>query len=66
LEARNIDPPQHQIFFCLQGEIEMRASDGEKHAFEAGDAVPWKIPPDGPQPRVKGEEELVVAVVAIE
>ena len=37
--VESINPPQHQFLFCLQGRLEISASDGEKRSFGPGDAV---------------------------
>jgi hypothetical protein len=65
--GENICPPQHQFFFCLEGQLEVRASDGKKRTFVPGDAVLMEDTSGrGHGSHVKGKKDLVAAIVALE
>ncbi len=65
--GEKICPPQHQFLFCLQGQLEVRASDGKKRTFTAGDAVLMEdTSGEGHSSRVKGAKDLIAAVVSLE
>jgi quercetin dioxygenase-like cupin family protein len=65
--GESIHPPQHQFFFCLQGQVEVRVSDGEKRTFGPGDAVLMEdCSGKGHSSRVKGAKELIAAIVPLE
>jgi hypothetical protein len=63
----NICPPQHQFFFRLEGQLEVRASDGKKRTFVPGDAVLMEDTSGrGHSSHVKGKKDLIAAIVALE
>jgi hypothetical protein len=65
--GENICPPQRQFFLCLQGQLEVRASDGKKHTFGPGDAMLMEHAYGrGHGSRVKGAKDLIAAVVALD
>ncbi len=65
--GENIYPPQHQFFFCLQGQLELRASDGEKHILRPGDVMLMEDRSGkGHSSRVTGSKDLIAAIVSIE
>ncbi len=65
--GENICPPQHQFLFCLEGQLEVRASDGKKRTFTAGDAILMQDTSGrGHSSRVKGGKDLIAAVVSLE
>ena len=65
--GENVHPPQHQFCFCLQGQLEIRASDGEKRTFGPGDTVLIEdIDGKGHGSRVKGGKDLIAAIVPLE
>ncbi len=60
-------PPQHQFFICLQGELEVHASDGKKRTFGPGDAVLMEDTSGrGHSSRVKGGADFIAAIVSLE
>ena len=65
--GENIFPPQHQFFICLEGQIELRTSNGEKRTFGPGDVVLMEDSAGkGHTSRVTGTKDLVGAIVSIE
>ncbi len=65
--GKNINPPQHQFFFCLQGQLEIRVSDGEKRTLSPGDVVLMEDSSGkGHSSHVTGAKDLIAAVVSIE
>jgi cupin domain len=65
--GENICPPQHQFLICLEGQLELRASDGKRHTFGPGDTVLMEDTSGrGHASHVKGEKDLIAAVVALE
>lgn len=63
----NIHPPQHEFFFCLEGQVELRASDGDTRTFGPGDAVLIEdTDGKGHASRVTGGKDLIAAVVPLE
>ena len=64
--GENICPPQHQFFFCLQGHLEIRASDGEKRTLGPGDVMLMEDSSGkGHSSRVRAAKDLIAAVVSI-
>jgi len=62
-----VRPPQQQFFICLQGELEMHASDGKKRTFGPGDAVLMEDTSGrGHTSRVKGGKNFIAAIVSLE
>jgi hypothetical protein len=65
--GNDVCPPQHQFFICLQGKLEMRASDGKARTFGPGDAVLMEDTSGrGHSSRVHGGEDFIAAVVSLE
>ena len=65
--ADSIHPPKKQFLICMQGQLEVTASDGEKHIFGPGDIVLMEdVDGEGHRSRVKGADEFVAAVVPVE
>jgi Cupin domain len=65
--GENICPPQHQFLFCLEGQLEVHASDGKKRTFGPGDAVLMEDTSGrGHSSRVKGGKDLIAAIVSLE
>jgi hypothetical protein len=65
--GENICPPQHQFFICLQGELEVRASDGKKRVFGPGDAIRMEDSAGtGHSSRVKGAKDLIAAIISLQ
>lgn len=63
----NVCPPQHQFFICLQGELEVHASDGKKRTFGPGDAVLMEDTSGrGHSSRVRGGKDFIAAIVSLE
>jgi hypothetical protein len=64
--GENICPPQHQFLLCLQGQLEVRASDGKRRTFGPGDAVLMEDSSGrGHSSRVKGRKDLIAAIVSL-
>lgn len=56
-------PPKKQFLICLQGHLEVTASDGEKRTFGPGDSVMMEdVEGDGHKARVKGDECLAAVI----
>ena len=65
--GENICPPQRQVFVCLEGQLEIHASDGKKQTFGPGDAVLMEDTSGrGHSSRVKGGKDLIAAIVSLE
>jgi len=65
--ADSIHPPKKQFLICMRGQLEVTASDGEKHTFGPGDSVLMEdVDGEGHRSRVKGGDEFVAAVVPVE
>jgi len=65
--GENICPPQHQFLFCLEGQLEVQASDGKTRTFGPGDAVLMEDTSGrGHTAQVKGGRDLIAAIVALE
>lgn len=59
--------PKKQFLICMQGQLEVAASDGEKHTFGPGDRVLMEdVDGERHRSRVKGADEFVAAVVPVE
>jgi hypothetical protein len=64
--GESINPPQHQFLFCLQGRLEISASDGEKRSFGPGDAVLMEdTSGKGHRSRVIGSHDWIAAIVPV-
>jgi len=64
--GEGVCPPQHQFFICLQGELEVHASDGRKRTFGPGDAVLMEDTTGrGHSSRVKGGKDFIAAIVSL-
>jgi hypothetical protein len=64
--GENICPPQHQFLFCLEGKLEIRASDGKKRTLGRGDAVLMEDSSGrGHHSQVKGGKDLIAAIVSL-
>ena len=64
--GEKICPPQHQFLICLEGQLEVRASDGKKRTFGPGHAVLMEDTSGrGHSSQVKGEKELIAAIIAL-
>ena len=64
--GENICPPQRQFFFCLEGKLEVRTSDGKKRTFGPGDAVLMEDTSGrGHRSHVKGRKDLIAAIVSL-
>jgi hypothetical protein len=64
--GENICPPQHQFLFCLQGQLEVRTSDGKKRVFRPGEAVLMEDSSGrGHSSHVKGGKDLIAAIVSL-
>ena len=64
--GENICPPQHQFLFCLQGQLEVRASDGKKRTFRPGEAVLMEDTSGrGHISHVRGRKDLIAAIVSL-
>jgi hypothetical protein len=64
--GENICPPQHQFLLCLEGQLEVRTSDGEKRTFGPGEAVLMEdTSGKGHSSHVKGGKDLVAAIVSL-
>jgi len=62
----NICPPQRQFLICLEGQLEVRASDGKRRIFGQGDAVLMEDTAGrGHTSHVKGAKDLIAAVVSL-
>jgi len=65
--GQDIHPPQHQFLLCLEGQLEITASDGEKRTFGPGAALLMEDTiGKGHRSRVKGPHDWVAAIVPIE
>jgi hypothetical protein len=65
--GENICPPERQFFFCLQGQLEIRAGDGEKRTLHPGDVMLMDdASAKGHSSRVTGAKDLIAAIVSIE
>jgi hypothetical protein len=65
-KAESISPPSREFVICLQGQLELTASDGEKRTFGPGDRVLVEdMHGKGHGIRVQGASEFVAAVVPI-
>jgi hypothetical protein len=59
--------PRHQFLFCLAGEFELQASDGEKRRFEQGSILLVEDTTDkGHKGRVIGSDDVLMIVVTLE
>lgn len=64
--ADTATPPSKEFVICLQGQLELTASDGEKRTFRPGDAVLVDdVHGKGHKTRVSGKEEFVGAMIPI-
>lgn len=64
--GESIHPPEHQFMLCLQGRLEVTASDGEKHTFGPGAAILMEdTSGKGHRSRVKGPHDCIAAVVPV-
>jgi len=65
--AEAVHVPKKQFLICLKGELEVTASDGEKHTFGPGDSVLMEdVEGKGHRSRVRGADEFLAAVVPID
>lgn len=65
--AEAIQPPKRQFLICLKGQLEVTASDGERRTLAIGDAVLMEdVAGKGHRSRVKGAEECISAIVALD
>ncbi len=65
--GEGIHPPQHQFIVCVQGQIEITASDGEKRTFGPGAAVRMEdTSGKGHRTHVKGSQDWVAAIIPLE
>jgi hypothetical protein len=65
--GENICPPQRQFLICLDGQLEVRASDGKKRTFAPGHVVLMEDTSGrGHASHVKGGKDLVAAIVSLE
>lgn len=65
--GENICPPQRQFLLCLEGHLEIRASDGKKRSFGPGEGVLMEDDSGrGHTTRVQGGKDLIAAVVSLE
>jgi hypothetical protein len=65
--AESIHPPKQQFLICLEGHLEVTASDGEKRTFGPGDSVLMEdVAGKGHRTRVKGGKECVAAVIPVD
>jgi quercetin dioxygenase-like cupin family protein len=65
--GEHIYPPERQFFFCLQGHLEVRASDGEKRTLGPGDVMLMEDSSvKGHSLRVTGIKDLIAAIVSVE
>ena len=64
--GENICPPRRKFLFCLEGQLEVRASDEKKRTFGPGDAVLMEdTSGHGHSSHVKGGKDLIAAIVAL-
>jgi quercetin dioxygenase-like cupin family protein len=65
--GEHIHPPKHQFLLCLEGKLEITASDGEKRNFGPGAAVLMDdTSGKGHHSRVKGSKDWIAAVVPVD
>jgi hypothetical protein len=64
--ADSIHPPKKQFLICLNGRLEVTASDGEKRSFGPGDRVLMEdVEGKGHRTAVVGADEFLAAIVPI-
>ena len=64
--ADSINPPKKQFLICLQGHLEVTASDGKTRNFGPGDSVLMEdVDGKGHRTRVKGAKECLAAVIPV-
>jgi quercetin dioxygenase-like cupin family protein len=65
--GEHIHPPKHQFLLCLEGQLEIMASDGEKRTFGPGAAVLMEdTSGKGHRSRVKGSKDWIAAIVPVD
>jgi len=65
--GEGIHPPKRQFLICLDGHLEVTASDGEKRSFGPGDRVLMEdVDGKGHRSHVRGPHDCVVAIVPID
>ena len=65
--GEGIHPPKRQFVFCLDGHLEVTASDGEKRSFGPGDRVLMEdVDGKGHRSHVRGTHDSVMAIVPID
>jgi len=64
--GESIHPPHQQFLLCLEGQLEITASDGDKRTFGPGAAVLMEdTGGKGHRSRVKGSKDWVAAVIPL-
>ena len=65
--GEGIHPPKRQFLFCMDGHLEITASDGEKRSVGPGDRVLMEdVEGKGHRTHVRGGKDCVVAVAPID
>lgn len=66
-EGRGITPPSRQFFVCLEGEVEIAASDGDTRKVKTGDVVLMEdTSGKGHRTRVTSSGDCIAGIAAIE
>jgi hypothetical protein len=64
--GQDIHPPHQQFLLCLEGQLEITASDGEKRTFGPGAALLMEdTTGKGHRSHVKGSQDWVAAVIPL-
>ena len=65
-DGESVHPPQQQFLLCLEGQLEVTASDGEKRTFGPGAALLMHDTTGrGHRSHVKGPQDWVAAVIPL-
>jgi len=65
--GEHINPPKHQFLICLEGQLEITASDGERRTFGPGATVRMDDNSGkGHCSRVKGSKDWIAAIVPVD
>ena len=65
--GEDIHPPKRQFVICVDGHIEVTASDGEKRSFGPGDCLLMEdVDGKGHRTHIRGGHDCVVAIALID